>query len=97
MKRNLTLIGSAIAIFCMICVYTTAFAASGDKFGLKDIPEIKNKQPLSTMVETGQAWDKIMPYIEAFTKETGVKVNVERVASPVVYSKENIVFLKYCS
>jgi multiple sugar transport system substrate-binding protein len=59
-------------------------------FGLKDIPEIKNKEPLNTIVETGQVWDKIMPYIDKFTDETGIKVNVERVASPVVYSKENV-------
>ena len=59
-------------------------------FGLKDIPEIKNKQTLNTIVETGQVWDKIMPYIDKFTQKTGVKVNVERVASPVVYSKENV-------
>ena len=59
-------------------------------FGLKDIPEIKNKSTLNTIVETGLVWDKIMPYIEDFTKKTGVKINVERVASPVVYSKENV-------
>jgi multiple sugar transport system substrate-binding protein len=59
-------------------------------FGLQDIPEIKNKKTLNTIVETGQVWDNIMPYIDEFTKKTGVKVNVERVASPVVYSKENV-------
>jgi ABC-type glycerol-3-phosphate transport system substrate-binding protein len=93
MKRNLTLLGSAIAIFCMICVYTTAFAASGGVFNLNDIPEIKSKRTLNTIVETGQVWDKIIPYIDAFTKKTGVKVTVERVASPVVYSKENVEFM----
>jgi multiple sugar transport system substrate-binding protein len=77
-------------MLAVVMVFTAAQAASGDKFGLKDIPEIKNQKELNTMVETGQAWDKIMPYIEAFTKKTGVKVNVERVASPVVYSKENV-------
>lgn len=61
-----------------------------EQFGLKDIPEIKNKEPLTTVVETGQMWDKIMPYIEKFTEKTGVEVKVERVASPVVYSKENV-------
>ncbi len=59
-------------------------------FGLDDIPEIQNKQPLNTIMETGQVWDKIIPYIERFTEKTGVKVNIERVASPVVYSKENV-------
>lgn len=61
-----------------------------EQFGLKDIPEIKNKEQLTMAVETGQAWDKIIPYIKKFTEKTGVEVNVERVASPVVYSKENV-------
>ena len=90
MKRVIKLSVCLYLMLAVVMVFSAAQAASGDKFGLKDIPEIKNKQALNTMVETGQAWDRIMPYIEAFTKQTGVKVNVERVASPVVYSKENV-------
>ena len=60
------------------------------KFGLEDIPEIKNKTAINTIVETGATFDKIVPYVQKFTEKTGVKVNVERVASPVVYSKENV-------
>ncbi len=72
---------------------TTATKAAGpipELFSLRDIPEIKNKAAITTVVETGQVWDKVIPYIEKFTQKTGVKVNVERVASPVVYSKENV-------
>ena len=90
MKKIMKVLGFAIAIITMIGLSTIAFSASGDVFKLNDIPEIKNKKALNTIVETGQVWDKIMPYIEEFTKKTGVKVNVERVASPVVYSKENV-------
>lgn len=90
MKRVIALIGCLAMIFTITTISTSAQAAPEGKFGLKDIPEIKNKQALNTMVETGQAWDRIMPYIEEFTKKTGVKVNIERVASPVVYSKENV-------
>ncbi len=89
MKRILSSLMSLSAILVFF-VAVSSIQAAGGKFSLQDIPEIKNKRELNTMVETGQAWDKIMPYIEAFTKKTGVKVNVERVASPVVYSKENI-------
>ncbi|MFQ6066990.1 MAG: extracellular solute-binding protein, partial [bacterium] len=49
-----------------------------------------NKRPINTILETGETWDIILPYIDKFTEATGVKVNVERVASPVVYSKENV-------
>jgi hypothetical protein len=79
--------GYALLVLAMVMASGPAQAAV---FGLQDIPEIKNKAPLNTICETGQVWDKIMPYIEAFTKKTGIKVNVERVASPVVYSKENV-------
>jgi multiple sugar transport system substrate-binding protein len=91
MKRK-TLRTTAILLMSIVFVagLTINASAAGKKFSLEDIPQIKNKRALNTIVETGQVWDKIMPYIEAFTKKTGVKVNVERVASPVVYSKENV-------
>ncbi|MCX6347289.1 MAG: extracellular solute-binding protein, partial [Actinobacteria bacterium] len=69
---------------------TTVAAAEAKPFTIADIPEIKNKADVTMMVETGTIFDKILPYIEKFTAQTGVKVNVERVASPVVYSKENV-------
>jgi multiple sugar transport system substrate-binding protein len=84
MKRVIGLLCCALLILSSGVVYAQA------KFGLQDIPQIKNKKDLNTIVETGQVWDKIMPYVAEFTKKTGVKVNVERVASPVVYSKENV-------
>ena len=90
MKRVATKFGCLFLVLAMMLVISTAQAASGEKFGLKDIPEIKNKKDLNTVLETGESWDKIIPYIEKFTKQTGVKVNIERVASPVVYSKENV-------
>ncbi|MBC7188750.1 extracellular solute-binding protein [Candidatus Aerophobetes bacterium] len=65
-------------------------AVAAEKFGLDDIPPIKNKSTINMILETGETWDVILPYIEKFTKATGVKVNIERVASPVVYSKENV-------
>ncbi|MFB0520406.1 MAG: extracellular solute-binding protein [Desulfatiglandales bacterium] len=87
MKRIIACLGCALLILGLAVVCASAQDAP---FGLKDIPEIKNKKALNTIVETGLVWDKIMPYIDEFTKKTGVKVNVERVASPVVYSKENV-------
>ncbi|MBW2058313.1 MAG: extracellular solute-binding protein [Deltaproteobacteria bacterium] len=87
MKRMIALLSCTLFILCLAAVGTKAQEA---RFGLQDIPKIKNKRTLNTVVETGKVWDKIMPYIAEFTKKTGVKVNVERVASPVVYSKENV-------
>ena len=68
----------------------TTAAKEAKPFSLDDIPEVKNKAALNLIVETGAVFDKIVPYIQKFTDKTGIKVNVERVASPVVYSKENV-------
>ncbi|MDZ7837178.1 MAG: hypothetical protein U5N58_04065 [Actinomycetota bacterium] len=65
-------------------------AAEGEVFSLEDIPEIENKSTLNTIVETGSIFDETLPYIEKFTEKTGVEVNIERIATPVVYSKENV-------
>ncbi|CEP66981.1 Bacterial extracellular solute-binding, family 1 [Moorella glycerini] len=62
----------------------------GGRFGLDQIPEIRNKQPITMVLETGEGYSKMLPAIEKFTAKTGVKVNVERVASSGVYAKENV-------
>ncbi|MDD3776908.1 MAG: hypothetical protein PHN32_04820, partial [Actinomycetota bacterium] len=62
----------------------------GKAFSLADIPEIENKTPLNTILETGSTFDLTLPYFEKFTEATGVPVNIERIATPVVYSKENV-------
>jgi multiple sugar transport system substrate-binding protein len=79
-----------IVCFLLVLGVAATLAHAQDKFGLKDIPKIKNQRTINLIVETGQVFDKIVPYIEEFTKQTGVQVKVERVASPVVYSKENV-------
>lgn len=82
----------AVAVFTclmLVLVATTAFAAE-KKFGLDDIPKIQNKKTLTLILETGEGYSKMLPAIEQFTKKTGVKVNVERIASSGVYGKENV-------
>jgi multiple sugar transport system substrate-binding protein len=74
-------------------VTETTAAAAGKPFTIADIPEIKNKTDLNFIVETGATFDKMLPYIQKFTEKTGVKVNIERIATPVVYSKENVEFV----
>ena len=69
MKKIAGYWGYTLLVLAMVGACAPAQAAV---FGLQDIPEIKNKAPLNTICETGQVWDKIMPYIEAFTKKTGM-------------------------
>jgi multiple sugar transport system substrate-binding protein len=80
----------AILICLLFGMVTVSSFAEEAKFGLNDIPKIENQRPLNLIIETGDAHGKTIPAIEAFTKKTGVKVNVERVASSGVYGKENV-------
>ncbi len=78
-----------VCVLCLVAlVASTAMAQA--KFGLNDIPTIKNKKALNLIIETGENHTKAIPAIQEFTKKTGVQVNVERVASSGVYGKENV-------
>jgi len=79
------------ALVCLMLVMATGVGFAQDKkFGLEDIPEIQNKRALTLILETGEGYSKVLPAIERFTEKTGVKVNVERIASSGVYGKENV-------
>jgi multiple sugar transport system substrate-binding protein len=81
-----------VFLVCALCglVLVASGAIAQAKFGLNDIPTIKNKRALNLIIETGEQHGKTLPAIEEFSKKTGVKVNVERVASSGVYGKENV-------
>ncbi len=81
---------SAILICLLFVIVTVSSFAEEAKFSLDDIPEIENKKTLTLIIETGDAHSKTIPAIEEFSKKTGVKVNVERIASSGVYGKENV-------
>jgi len=85
--RRLT---AVMVCFFLVLGVAATLAQAQDVFGLKDIPKIKNKRALNAIVETGDVHSKLIPAIEEWSAQTGVKVNIERVASPVVYSKENV-------
>jgi len=87
MRKGIVVLGCILLAFGLVTA--SGFAADA-KFGLNDIPNIANKKPLTLIIETGEAHGKTIPAIEEFTKKTGVKVNVERVASSGVYGKENV-------
>ena len=80
----------AMLIWSVFFVVAVSSFAQEAKFSLDDIPEIQNKKSLTLIIETGDAHSKTIPAIEEFSKKTGVKVNVERIASSGVYGKENV-------
>jgi len=66
----------------------TSSTAAGHKFGLADIPEIKNKKGINVITESGAFCDKIFAYMKKFSEATGVPVTIDPQGSIVIYSKE---------
>jgi multiple sugar transport system substrate-binding protein len=58
------------------------------KFGLDDIPEIKNKKPIHVALEAGGGADLIIPYLKKFSDKTGIEVTHESHVFASLYSKE---------
>ncbi|MBT3368948.1 MAG: extracellular solute-binding protein, partial [Nitrospina sp.] len=66
---------------------TSAFTANAqDRFGLENIPEIKNKKPIH--VALADLADICVPYLKKFTEKTGVKVTHEVIVFNALYAKE---------
>jgi len=64
-----------ILVCCTLSFLSFGASAVEEKFGLNSIPKIKNKRPLTIVLEKGFA--KIFrSMIEAYEKKTDVKVKV---------------------
>lgn len=76
----------ALALSGLLILTGTGLSA----FSLDDIPEIKNKTPINVALEAGGSADTIIPFLEAFSKKTGVPITHEAMVFATLYSKENI-------
>ncbi len=72
----------------LVVGFTLTPAMAEKKFGLDDIPEIKNRTPIHVALEAGGGSDLIYPYLEKFSKKTGIKVTKESHVFASLYSKE---------
>jgi len=79
-------------VFAMAMALVAGFtfnpAMAEKKFGLDDIPEIKNRTPIHVALEAGGGSDLIYPYLEKFSQKTGIKVTKESHVFAALYSKE---------
>jgi len=79
-------------VFAVVMAFVIGFglnpALAEKKFGLDDIPEIKNKRPIHVALEAGGGSDLIYPFLEKFAKKTGIKVTKESHVFASLYSKE---------
>ena len=77
-----------LTILALVLGFGLNSALAEKKFGLDDIPEIKNRTPIHVALEAGGGSDLIFPYIEKFSKKTGIKVTHESHVFASLYSKE---------
>jgi multiple sugar transport system substrate-binding protein len=80
---------SLVVVVALAFVVGFALNAAAEKpFGLEDIPEIKNKNPIHVALEAGGGSDLIYPFLEKFSEKTGIKVTKESHVFASLYSKE---------
>ncbi|MBC7190116.1 sugar ABC transporter substrate-binding protein, partial [Candidatus Aerophobetes bacterium] len=89
MKKTFCLLAVGLMVGFLLSLTGGAFGAE-KKFGLDDIPPIKNKTPITIALEAGGEEDTLLPIIKKFEEKTGVKVNTEVMLFAVMYGKENI-------
>jgi len=89
-KRRSVALGLMVFALAGLLVFTlTGMASAAEKFGLADIPEIKNKRPIHVAVHAGPHVALSRPFIDKFSEHTGVKVTVEEMIMSVIYPKIN--------
>lgn len=87
MKKNILNWGLLIVVAVLLVTGLTVSAAAADKkFGLDNIPEIKNKRAIH--VALADLADIVVPYLRKFQEKTGIKVTHEIIVFNALYSKE---------
>ena len=77
-----------LTVLALVFGFSLNSALAEKKFGLDDIPEIKNRTPIHVALEAGGGSDLIFPYIKKFSEKTGIKVTKESHVFASLYSKE---------
>lgn len=97
MKRKKILVRMAlgVAVAGLFVLASAGVGLATDKFGLQDIPTIKNKTPIHISVFGGLAVaEKLMPiHMKAFSEKTGVPVTYETLIMSSIYPKMNVELL----
>ncbi len=89
MRAKLLRLGLVSAVVMVFILAVNLGPALADKkFGLDDIPEIKDKKPIHVALEAGGGADLIIPFIKKFSEKTGIEVTHESHVFASLYSKE---------
>jgi len=91
-KKRLVQMVLGVALAGLLVLATAGIGFATEKFGLKDIPEIKNKTPIHVSVFGGlPVAEKLMPiHMKAFSEKTGVPVTYEALIMTSIYPKLNV-------
>lgn len=94
-RKSLAKTVMGITLAGLLAMTFTGVSFAGEKFGLKDIPTIKNKTPIHISVFGGLAVaEKLMPiHMKAFSEKTGVPVTYETLIMSSIYPKMNVELL----
>jgi multiple sugar transport system substrate-binding protein len=88
-KRSIVQGLMVLALAGMLVVTLTGMASAAKKFGLADIPKIKNKRPLHTATLGWQAtWT--VPVMKKFSEHTGIPLTYELHTNEMTYAKLNV-------
>jgi multiple sugar transport system substrate-binding protein len=81
-----------LALAGMLVVTLTGMASAAKKFGLADIPEIKNKRPIHVALFGGLKVieENVGPLVKKFEEHTGIKVTYDLMIMASVYPKTNV-------
>jgi len=82
-------VGLGFCLMALLVLTVMGSASAGKKFRLSDIPPIENKRPIHVAVHAGPHVALSKPFIENFSKHTGVKVTTEDMIMTVIYPKIN--------
>jgi len=88
-KKSVTIVLALTMVSLLILTAGQVFSAE-KRFGLDDIPQIKNKKPIRIIIEQEAGGALMPPKFRAFTDKTGVKIDIEAVLFAAMYSKINI-------
>jgi len=89
MKKIFSCVAVGFMVGFLLSLASGVLAAE-KRFGLDDIPPIKNKRPIRIIIEKEAGGALMPPKFEAFTKKTGVKIEYDEALFAAMYSKINM-------
>lgn len=89
MRKSMSIVATLLSIALLILTIGQVCYAQ-EKFGLANIPKIKNRTPIHVALEAGGGSDLMIPLVKKFSEHTGLKVTYESLIMSQAYPKQNL-------